>query len=86
MGDEVPANDAELERIEAECQEFPLNEDDTETWEQELDANVENPKKKLKGWDKLRKQIENDLKKDSKILPLSHINQLMILSNFATLQ
>jgi len=63
-----------------------LNKDDTETWKQELDANVKNPNKKIRGWDKLRKQIKNDLKKHRKTLPLSHINQLMILSNFSTLQ
>ena len=31
MDDEALANNAELERIEAECQELPLNEDDSET-------------------------------------------------------
>ena len=46
MDDEALANNAELERIEAECQELPLNKDDSETWEQELDANVEDPDRK----------------------------------------
>ena len=62
MDDKALANDAELERIEAECQELPLNKDDSETWEQELDANVEDPNKEIRGWDELRKQIKNDLK------------------------
>ena len=62
MDDEALANDAELERIEAECQELPLNEDDSETWEQELDANVEDPNKEIRVWDELRKWIKNDLK------------------------
>jgi hypothetical protein len=84
--DDAPVYDAELETIEAECQELPLDGDDAETWEQELDANVEDPNKEIRSWDELRKQIKNDLKKQSKTLPLSCINQLMILSNFATLQ
>ena len=62
MDDKALANNAELERIKAECQELPLNEDDSETWEQELDANVEDPNKEISSWDKLRKQIKNDLK------------------------
>ena len=40
----------------------------------------------IRGWDKLRDQIKKDLKKKHTSLPLSHINQLMILRNFATLR
>ena len=39
----------------------------------------------MKGWDELQKQIKEDLKKKSKTLPLSCLNQLFILSRFATL-
>jgi hypothetical protein len=41
--------------------------------------------REIQGWDKLRDQIKKDLKKKHTSLPLSHINQLMILQNFATL-
>jgi hypothetical protein len=86
MGETAPRSDAELERIEAECEELPLVEEDAEAWEEELDTNVQDPNVEIKSWDELRKQIKSDLKKQSKTLPLSRINQLMILSNFATLR
>jgi hypothetical protein len=40
----------------------------------------------LRGWDEIQTEIKAELKKNSKILPLSRINQLMIIRNFATLQ
>jgi hypothetical protein len=40
----------------------------------------------IRDWKILQDQIKDDLKKNHKLLPLSAINQLMILSNIATLQ
>ncbi|KAL4069280.1 hypothetical protein J3A83DRAFT_4189127 [Scleroderma citrinum] len=37
-------------------------------------------------WEELQKQIKNNLEKGAKTSPLSHINQLMLIWNFATLQ
>jgi len=51
-------------------------------WEDEIHENL-SPKADIRGWEELRTQIKDDLKK--KLLPLSQINQLMILRNFATL-
>ena len=56
-----------------------------EDWEEELEETVHGPVSQVKGWDELRKQIKADLKKNSKTLPLSRLNQLFILSSFATL-
>jgi hypothetical protein len=54
-------------------------------WEDDLDeciqAGVE-----IRSWEDLRKQIKEELQKGSKTLPLSKINQLLVLRNFATLQ
>ena len=64
-----------------------MNEEDAaEDWEHELDKTVQRPPAKIKDWEVLRAQIKQDLKKQSKILTLSAINQLLILSNFATLR
>jgi hypothetical protein len=57
-----------------------------EDWEDELEEAVHGPIGQVKGWDELRKQIKADLKKNSKTLPLSRLNQLFILSSFATLR
>jgi hypothetical protein len=57
---------------------------DAEDWEQELD-NVIKSNTEICDWKTLRNQIQNDLQKQ-KTLPLSQINQLLILSNFATLR
>jgi len=78
--------DNEIEEIEDQCMEGMLNEEDSEAWEDELDTNVQDPNVEIKSWEELRKQIKIDLKKHSKTLPLSQLNQLMILSNFTTLQ
>ena len=62
------------------------SEDAAKDWEHELDEAVQRPPAEIKDWGALRTQIKEDLKKRSKILTLSAINQLMILSNFATLR
>ena len=79
----------EIKNIEAEIEEMatdPLNEADGEAWEDELDENISNPKVVPWPWDELWKKIKDDLKKNSRKLSLSQINQMMILANFATLR
>lgn len=61
-------------------------EDAAEEWEHELDETVQCLPAEIKDWTVLRTQIKQNLKKQSKLLTLSVINQLMILSNFATLR
>ena len=62
------------------------SEEQLETWEEELDAGIVGVPSQVKGWDVLRDQIKTELKKKSKMLTLPQINQMMILSNFATLR
>lgn len=57
---------------------------DKEEWEEELDFNLVGHSE-VRNWTVLHDQIKEDLKK-YKSLPLSSVNQLMILSNFATLR
>jgi len=56
-----------------------------EEWECELDDAVQG-KTEVRDWNVLRQQIKTTLKKTSKQPPLTQINQLMILANFATLR
>lgn len=63
----------------------PESEEQLETWEKELDAGISGLPSQVKGWDVLCNQIKTELKKKSKTLTLSQINQLMILSNFTML-
>ena len=53
--------------------------------EDEIEEEAQGPKPHVRDWADLRKEIKDNLKKNSKTSPLSHINQLMIISNFATL-
>jgi hypothetical protein len=61
--------------------------DDTEDWEEELDDTIKS-NTEIRDWKTLRDQINKDLHTGckQKTLPLSQINQLMILSNFANLR
>ena len=58
---------------------------DVEDDEDELMEGVQGPKGYICDWIDLRKDIKALLKKHSKILPLSQLNQYLIISNFATL-
>ena len=60
--------------------------DDVKYTEDELDKQEQDPVEHICNWANLRKDIKDHLKKHSRTLPLSHINQLMIISNFSTLQ
>ena len=62
------------------------HDEEVEDWEAELEEAVEGPKGHIRDWADLRTNIKNDLKKHSKTLPLSRLNQLMIICNFATLR
>ena len=53
--------------------------------EDKLMEGVQGPKGHIHDWIHLRKDIKALLKKHSKILPLSQLNQYLIISNFATL-
>ena len=57
-------------------------------WEFDVEAcqTVSMQKDDVRGWDVLRDQIKADLKKNGPTLPLSKVNQLLILRNFATLR
>ncbi|KII84350.1 hypothetical protein PLICRDRAFT_46228 [Plicaturopsis crispa FD-325 SS-3] len=58
-----------------------------EDWEEELETAVRGSgQDEIRDWDVLRKQIKDELKKKSRTLPLSRVNQLFILQNFATLR
>jgi hypothetical protein len=54
--------------------------------EDEIEEEARGPKPHVHDWADIRKEIKDNLKKNSKTLPLSHINQLIIISNFATLR
>ena len=57
-----------------------------EDWEAELDECLTPNPTEIQDWSTLRKQIKKDLARKYKSLPLSQVNQLMILRNFATLR
>ena len=63
------------------------NEGDEEDggWEDELHEHLL-PAVEIRSWLDLREQIKADMKKHHKSMPLTEINQLMILRNFATLR
>ena len=58
----------------------------TECWEDELMLSVGGDVVKVRDWTELRQKIKSGLKKNGKSLSLTHVNQLTILSNFATLR
>ena len=70
--------------IEQDKEEESSNEDQG-AWEDKLELGIQGTKADIKDWETLRKQVKDDLKKKGKKMPLSKINQLMIISNFATL-
>lgn len=80
-----PSLEKEVEDEIEQMMAAERDEDEAEAWEKELDENIHNPGVATKSWDELRKQVKEQLKKHSKTLPLRQSNQLMIISNFATL-
>ena len=65
-------------------QEVPHDED-WEPWEEELHDVAVGAKTEIRSWKVLREQIKDNLKNDRGKLTISHLNQLNILCNFATL-
>jgi len=65
--------------------EGKMNDEDTEDWEAELDDGLEDSTAELKDWTTHHTQIKTHMKKHLKSMPLSQLNQYMILGNFATL-
>ena len=61
---------------------------DVDEWEFEAEVceSISWTEQEIRGWDVLRDQIKVDLKKKGAALPLSKVNQLLILRNFATLR
>lgn len=62
-----------------------LTKEQLKDWEAELDKDIEDPTKPTKDWRELQTQIKTHLKKNSRTMPLSQLNQYMILGNFFTL-
>jgi len=71
--------------VERDIQAMNPDDKDMEVWEMELDDGVANPQQDIKLWSELQMQIQHDIKNGCKTLPVGHLNQLMILFNFATL-
>lgn len=64
-----------------------LGEEDEDNWEPEGEVDdVMQAVDKIRGWEELRRQITADLKGNDRSLPLSKVDQLLILRNFATLR
>jgi len=87
--DSIPVSEATTSR-KRKADEMNISGGDIRTngedsWEEELDETLI-PNVEIQDWNTLRTQIKKDLKKGHKSLPLSQINQLMILRNFATLR
>lgn len=61
------------------------HDEEIEDWEAELEEVIEGPKGHIRDWEALRTDIKKHLKKHSKTLPLSQLNQFLIICNFATL-
>lgn len=63
-----------------------VDQGDIEGCEDKLEEGVQGATSHVCDWTDLRKQIKDHLKANSKTLPLSRVNQLLIISNFATLR
>src|SRR6266481_6282601 len=62
------------------------NDEEVEDWEAELEEHAEGLIGHIQDWADLHADVMKQLNNESKILPLSKLNQLMIISCFATLQ
>ena len=82
---DVDEMDAEPEKSDLEPLADDINDEELEDWEAKLDESVQGLKSHVQDWTDLQKQIKDHLKKNSKTLPLSQLNQLLIISNFTTL-
>jgi len=85
-----PLDDDSGSRFESEASGNSLTAPDKapnqeEEMEEEMEMRLKG-KEEVHNWDVLRTKIKTELRKKSKTLPLSRINQLMVLANFATLR
>ncbi|KAF8885624.1 hypothetical protein BD779DRAFT_1673582 [Infundibulicybe gibba] len=79
-----PRDDSDTDHsVESEPPEKQI--EDEEPWEEEIHETLA-ARVEVRNWNELRDQIKKDLGKKHCSLPLSQINQLMILRNFATLR
>ena len=62
------------------------HDEELEDWEEELEEHTKGSKNHVRDWEDLRADIKKQLKKESKTLPVSRLNQLMVISCFATLR
>lgn len=74
------------ETVEYQIPPLSLEEIKEEAWEEEVNEAIISSSLKVKPWDALQEQIKEDLKKGKKKLPMSNLNQLIVLYNFATLR
>ena len=72
-------------QLEGDAEEVAQNEGDAKDWEDELEV-MTSGGGEIRDWKALRDQSQGNLKKHSKTLLLSQLNQLHILSSFATLR
>jgi hypothetical protein len=82
--DEIDAEN--LNNVESVSLEEDVNDEELEDWEIELEESVQGPTSHIRDWSDLWKDIKDHLKENSSTLLLSQINQLLIISNFATLR
>jgi hypothetical protein len=79
-----PGDDLPDKELSAQAE---IEEQQEEAWEDEQEENLASTVKgPPRGWEEIRKEVKAELKKNSKIMPLAWVNQLMLISNFATLR
>ncbi|KAF8482253.1 hypothetical protein JB92DRAFT_3132553 [Gautieria morchelliformis] len=86
MQNDTEADDDSDGALETNDGEVQMNDEDAEYWEAELDDAVQDETAAVKDWATLRSEVKTHMKKHSKIMLLSQLNQYMILGNFATLR
>ena len=55
------------------------DQDDENGWKNDVDECVHGGEVDVRGWEVLRAQIKKDMKKDGNTLPITQINQLLVL-------
>jgi hypothetical protein len=78
--------DIEIPAILDESVEVVAIDDYENGWEEDLDECIHGDGVSIRGWEELRQQIKKDLKNHRDILPITKINQLLVIRNFAILR
>ena len=73
------------ESVEVIIPELTRDEYNVNGWEEDLEECIHGDGVDIQGWQEFCQQIK-DLKKGGNSLPLTKINQLLVLKNFTTLQ